>query len=81
MEVHPELLMKKFDNNGRGYITRSNESIEHIFSELYSVPEEKKGISQGEDFGASAFFKRNGAGGAGRKPKWYRQTTPDLQRT
>ena len=44
VEVHPELLMKKFDNNGRGYITRSNESIEHIFSELYSVPEEiKKG--------------------------------------
>ena len=36
--------MKKFDNSGRGYITRSNESIEHIFSELYSVPNEiKKG--------------------------------------
>ena len=36
--------MKKLDNNGRGYITRSNESIEHIFSELYSVPGEiKKG--------------------------------------
>lgn len=44
VEVRPELLMKKFDNSGRGYITRSNESIEHIFSELYSVPEEiKKG--------------------------------------
>ncbi len=44
VEVHPALLMKKFDNSGRGYVTRSNESIEHIFSELYSVPEEiKKG--------------------------------------
>ena len=44
VEVHPELLMKKFDNSGRGYVARSNESIEHIFSELYSVPEEiKKG--------------------------------------
>ena len=44
VDVHPEILMKKFDNNGRGYITRSNESIEHIFSELYSVPGEiKKG--------------------------------------
>ncbi len=44
VEVRPELLMKKFDNSGRGYITRSNESIEHIFSELYSVPNEiKKG--------------------------------------
>lgn len=44
VEVHPELLMKKFDNSGRGYIARSNESIAHIFSELYSVPEEiKKG--------------------------------------
>ena len=66
VEVHPELLMKKFDNNGRGYITRSNESIEHIFSELCSRSRgNKKGISQGEDFGASAFFKRNGAGGCG----------------
>lgn len=44
VEVHPKLLMKKFDNSGRGYVTRSNESIEHIFSELYSVPERiKKG--------------------------------------
>ena len=44
VDVHPEILMKKFDNNGRGYITRSNESIEHIFSEFYSVPGEiKKG--------------------------------------
>lgn len=44
VEVRPELLMQKFDNRGRGYIARSNESVEHIFSELYSVPEEiKKG--------------------------------------
>ena len=44
VEVQPELLMKKFNNRGRGYVTRSNESIEHIFSELYSVPEKiKKG--------------------------------------
>ncbi len=34
--------MKKFDNGGKGYVARSNESIEHIFSELYSVPEEIK---------------------------------------
>lgn len=44
VNVSPENLMKKFNDGGKIYISRSNASIEHIFSELYSVPDEiKKG--------------------------------------
>lgn len=42
--VSPTLLLQKFSCSGKAYIARSNNSIAHIFSELYTVPEEiKKG--------------------------------------
>ena len=40
VRVDPALLEKKFCNGGEGYIARSDAKIAHIFSELYSVPEE-----------------------------------------
>ncbi len=40
VNVEPKELAKKFCDNGRGFIARSNNSFRHIFSELYSVPEE-----------------------------------------
>ncbi len=39
VEVNPEKLMEKFCSGPEAYIARSNESIGHIFAELYSVPE------------------------------------------
>ena len=44
VDVEPENLMKKFSTGSKCYVQRSNASIEHIFSELYSVPDDiKKG--------------------------------------
>ena len=44
VNVRPANLIQKFSAGGKGYIARSNESIEHIFSELYRVPDTiKKG--------------------------------------
>lgn len=37
--VQPRKLCDKFCADGRAFIARSNASMEHIFSELYSVPE------------------------------------------
>ncbi len=37
--VQPKQLCEKFCGDGRAFIARSNASMEHIFSELYSVPE------------------------------------------
>ncbi len=37
--VQPRQLSEKFCADGRAFIARSNASMEHIFSELYSVPE------------------------------------------
>ena len=42
VDVSPENLRKKFCS-GDGFIARSNESVEHIFSELYNVPESIRG--------------------------------------
>lgn len=40
MNVDPKQLMSRFYAGGRGYISRSDPAIDHIFSELYSgVPE------------------------------------------
>ncbi len=45
--VSPEKLCKKFCGNKFYTVMRENESIEHIFSELYSVPENiKKGYQK-----------------------------------
>ena len=38
--ISPEKLMNSFSRGGLGYIARSGDRLEHIFSELYSVPEE-----------------------------------------
>lgn len=38
--VKPEILADKFCKNGGGYVARANTYFEHIFSEIYSVPEE-----------------------------------------
>ena len=44
VNVQPGLLMEKFRSGSAAFVARSKKSIEHIFSELYSVPEEiKKG--------------------------------------
>lgn len=44
VNVHPANLIQKFCAGGRNFIARSNSSIEHIFSELYFVPDAiKKG--------------------------------------
>lgn len=40
VRVDPALLAGKFCYGGEGYIARSDARIAHIFSELYSVPEE-----------------------------------------
>lgn len=37
--VQPKQLSEKFCPDGKAFIARSNASMEHIFSELYSVPE------------------------------------------
>lgn len=39
VDVRPEALEKKFCSQGRCFVSRSSPAIEHIFSELYSVPE------------------------------------------
>lgn len=38
--VQPNALIKKFCENRNGFVARSNSSVEHIFSELYSIPKE-----------------------------------------
>lgn len=44
VNVSPSILIKKFCQDNKGFIARSEPSIEHIFSELYSVPDRiKKG--------------------------------------
>ena len=40
VNVRPAALMEKFCANGGYFAARSSASVEHIFSELYSVPEE-----------------------------------------
>lgn len=39
VNVRPSMLMKKFCSEQPCFIIRSTESLEHIFSELYTVPE------------------------------------------
>ena len=39
VNVEPKELKAKFCESGHGFIVRSNPSIEHIFSELYCIPE------------------------------------------
>ena len=39
VKVSPESLMERFTTDGKGFISRSDTGIEHVFSELYSVPE------------------------------------------
>ncbi|HAJ96660.1 MAG TPA: AraC family transcriptional regulator [Ruminococcus sp.] len=39
VNVRPTALMEKFCHNAECFIIRSTESLEHIFSELYTVPE------------------------------------------
>lgn len=39
VNVKPDELKAKFCGNDKGFIVRSNRSIEHIFSELYCIPE------------------------------------------
>lgn len=44
VNVRPQAIAEKFCGTDSCFIARSNPSVEHIFSELYSVPEEiKKG--------------------------------------
>lgn len=40
VNVEPSALLTKFCRNNQYYIMRSTQRIEHIFSELYSVPEQ-----------------------------------------
>lgn len=40
VNVEPKAIEKKFCGESSCFIARSNPSVEHIFSELYSVPEE-----------------------------------------
>lgn len=40
VNVHPQMLMEKFCKDGEMFIARSNEHLEHVFSELYHIPEE-----------------------------------------
>lgn len=45
VNVSPKAIAEKFCSGRGGYIARANPSFEHIFSELYSVPEDiKKGF-------------------------------------
>lgn len=39
VDVSPDALVKKFCTDRKGFIVRAEESVAHIFSELYSVPE------------------------------------------
>ena len=39
VNVRPRELMEKFTAQGRGYVARSRPAVEHIFSELYDLPE------------------------------------------
>lgn len=39
VEVDPDMLMEKFCGENQYFIVRSSPRLEHIFSELYSVPE------------------------------------------
>lgn len=39
VKVSPESLMERFTTDDKGFISRSDTGIEHVFSELYSVPE------------------------------------------
>ena len=39
VNVRPRQLIEKFSGEGRGYIARSHPAVEHIFSELYDLPE------------------------------------------
>lgn len=39
VKVQPKLLAEKFCSSNRCFVARSNPSFEHIFSEIYSVPE------------------------------------------
>ena len=39
VNVEPKALKAKFCENGHGFIVRSNPSTEHLFSELYGIPE------------------------------------------
>lgn len=43
VNVEPKELMKKFCGSSHGFIVRSNQSIEHIFSELYCIPDKIRG--------------------------------------
>ena len=40
VEVRPAVLMEKFCQNGVCFAARSSPRVEHVFSELYSVPED-----------------------------------------
>ena len=42
VNVEPKLLMDKFCAGDKVFVARSNAHLEHIFSELYSIPEEVK---------------------------------------
>ena len=46
VKVSPESLMERFTTDGKGFISRSDTGIEHVFSELYSVPEGTKVIGK-----------------------------------
>lgn len=39
VNVEPEALMRKFCSDGHGFIVGSNRWVEHIFSELYAIPD------------------------------------------
>ena len=39
VNVKPDALIKKYCGDGKCFVSRSNPAVEHIFSELYSVPE------------------------------------------
>lgn len=40
VNVRPEIIMDKFCHDNRYFIARNNSRLEHIFSELYQIPEE-----------------------------------------
>ena len=40
VNVRPEQLVRKFCRDGSLFVCRSNSHLEHIFSELYSIPQE-----------------------------------------
>ena len=52
VNVRPSVLMEKFCHNAECFIIRSTESLEHIFSELYTVPESiQDGVSKSQGIG------------------------------